>query len=134
MLVSAGAGAVPAARHAPPQRMGSLSLSQLKTMSAHIARLIEKEAAAELWVKRRSGVISPLSLYTADGQRTFEDIRRRYRADPAFQDWVNKYVGEFEHLLAKIGQTDGDDRRKAMLSDAGKVYLMLAHAAERIFG
>ena len=41
---------------------------------------------------------------------------------------------EFERLLAKIGQSDreGSQARLAMLSDSGKVYILLAHAAGRL--
>ena len=61
-------------------------------------------------------------------------MRRRYRAEPTFRDSVNRYVQEFERLLAKIGQSDreGSQARLAMLSDSGKVYIMLAHAAGRL--
>ena len=73
-------------------------------------------------------------IYTVAGQQTFDDIRRRVRNDPAFRDSVNRYVQEFERLLTKIGQTDrdGTQSRVAMLSDSGKVYIMLAHASGRL--
>ena len=52
----------------------------------------------------------------------------------SFRDSVNRYVQEFERLLAKIGQTDRDgaQAKLAMLSDSGKVYIMLAHASGRL--
>ena len=64
----------------------------------------------------------------------FDDIRRRYRNEPPFRDSVNRYVKEFERLLAKIGQSDRDgaQSRLAMLSDSGKVYVLLAHASGRL--
>ena len=108
----------------------------LESISAEIARLVDPEAAAELWERWRGGETGAISrrLYTSAGQQTFDDIRRRYRAEGPFRDFVNRYVQEFERLLAKIGHNDRDgaQARLAMLSDSGKVYIMLAHAAGRL--
>ena len=108
----------------------------LEAISADIARLVDSEAAAELWERWRSGDTGAVTrrIYTVAGQQTFDDIRRRVRNDPAFRDSVNRYVQEFERLLTKIGQTDrdGTQSRVAMLSDSGKVYIMLAHASGRL--
>ena len=117
----------------PAQRAGGDSLEAL---SGDIARLVDNDAAIELWERWRAGETGAISrrLYTSAGQQTFDDIRRRYRAEPAFRDSVNRYVQEFERLLAKIGQSDRDgaQARTAILSDSGKVYIMLAHAAGRL--
>ena len=89
-----------------------------------------------MWERWRQGDTSAVSrrLYTAAGQQAFEDIRRRFRNEPPFRDSVNRYVTEFERLLAKIGQNDRDgaQSRAALLSDSGKVYMMLAHASGRL--
>ena len=88
-----------------------------------------------MWDRWRQGEPTVVSrrLYTAAGQQAFEDVRRRFRNEPPFQDSVNRYLQEFDRLLAKIGQNDrdGEQTRAAMLSDSGKVYMMLAHAAGR---
>ena len=108
----------------------------LESISADIGRLVDNEATSELWERWRAGDTGAISrrLYTAAGQQTFDEVRRRYRAEPTFRDSVNRYVQEFERLLAKIGQSDreGSQARLAMLSDSGKVYIMLAHAAGRL--
>ena len=108
----------------------------LESISLDIARLVDNEAAAEMWERWRAGDQSGVSrrLYTASGQQTFDDLRRRYRSETAFRDSVDRYVKEFERLLAKIGQSDrdGSQSRVAMLSDSGKVYVMLAHASGRL--
>jgi hypothetical protein len=67
------------------------------------------------------------------GQKTFEEIRKRYRSDRDFKQTVDRYIGEFERLLEEASQ---DERGQAMArsyltSDTGKVYTMLAHAAGR---
>jgi hypothetical protein len=72
-------------------------------------------------------------LYTMQGQRTFEEIRKRYRADREFKQTVDRYITEFERLLDDVSQ---DERgaavaRTYLTSETGKVYTMLAHAAGR---
>ena len=117
----------------PPRAAMSGSL---ESISLDIARLVDTEAASEMWERWRAGDTTAVSrrLYTAAGQQTFDDLRRRYRSDTAFRDSVDRYVKEFERLLAKIGQNDrdGSQSRVAMLSDSGKVYVMLAHASGRL--
>ena len=117
----------------PPRAAMSGSL---ESISLDIARLVDTEAASEMWERWRAGDTTAVSrrLYTAAGQQTFDDLRRRYRSDTAFRDSVDRYVKEFERLLAKIGQNDrdGSQSRVAMLSDSGKVYIMLAHASGRL--
>jgi hypothetical protein len=89
-----------------------------------------------MWEHWRQGDTRAISrrLYTAAGQQAFEDVRRRIRTDTAFRESVTRYVQEFERLLAKIGQNDRDgaQSRSAMLSDSGKVYMLLAHASGRM--
>ncbi len=89
-----------------------------------------------MWDRWRSGDTTAVSrrLYTAQGQQTFDEVRRRFRNDPQFQASVTRYTQEFERLLAKIGQSDRDgaQSRATLLSDAGKVYTMLAHASGRL--
>jgi hypothetical protein len=108
----------------------------LEGISLDIAKFVDAEAAAEMWDRWRSGDTTAVSrrLYTAQGQQTFDEIRRKYRTDPQFQVSVTRYTQEFERLLAKIGQNDRDgaQSRATLLSDAGKVYTMLAHASGRL--
>jgi hypothetical protein len=108
----------------------------LEGISLDIAKFVDAEAAAEMWDRWRSGDTTAVSrrLYTAQGQQTFDEVRRRFRNDPQFQVSVTRYTQEFERLLAKIGQSDRDgaQSRATLLSDAGKVYTMLAHASGRL--
>jgi len=105
-------------------------------ISLDVAKFVDTEAAAEMWDRWRAGDAGAATrrLYTAAGQQSFDEIRRRYRSDPQFQDAVNRYTQEFERLLAKVGQNDrdGTQSRATLLSDAGKVYTMLAHASGRL--
>jgi hypothetical protein len=116
--------------------MGSARrIESLDSLSVDIARMIDHDAAIELWDRYRRGErnVFTRKLYTLQGQEAYDDIRRRYRRDAEFKHTVDTYVDQFERLLAEVA---GDDRdslvaRTYLTSDTGKVYTMLAHAAGR---
>jgi flagellar biosynthesis/type III secretory pathway protein FliH len=107
----------------------------LDSLSVDIARMIDHEAAAELWERYRRGERSVFSkrLYTAQGHKAFEEIRNKYRSDPEFRQTVEHYIHEFERLLDDVSRGDRGAAvaRNYLTSDTGKVYTMLAHAAGR---
>lgn len=132
---------VPGARFArtgeprPGEGGSARRIESLDSLSVDIARMIDHEAAIELWERYRRGErnVFTRKLYTLQGQEAYDDIRRRYRRDPEFKRTVDNYVDQFERLLAEVA---GDDRdslvaRTYLTSDTGKVYTMLAHAAGR---
>ena len=123
----------PAAGGGAPSRPAA---DALDAIAVNIASLIDPDAAAEMWDRWRRGDNGAFSrrLYTAQGQKTFDEIRRRCRADTQFRDTVERYTQEFERLLVKVGQNDrdGSQARAYLLSDTGKVYTMLAHASGRM--
>jgi hypothetical protein len=125
-----------ASRDEAPQSGERVPAEGGEGISLDVAKYVDTEAAAEMWDRWRGGDASAVSrrLYTAAGQQTFDEIRRRYRNDPPFQAAVTRYTQEFERLLAKVGQNDrdGTQSRATLLSDAGKVYTMLAHASGRL--
>ena len=108
----------------------------LDELTQSIAGLVDSAVAAETWDRWRRGDSAAVSrrLYTEAGQQAFDEIRRRYQADPQFRDTVTRYVQEFERLLAKVGQNDrdGSQWRAYLLSNTGKVYTILAHASGRL--
>jgi hypothetical protein len=111
------------------------AIESLDSLSVDIARMIDHDAAAELWDRYKRGERNVFTrrLYTLQGQKTFEEIRRRYRADREFKQTVDRYIGEFERLLDEVSQGDRGQAqaRSYLTSDTGKVYTMLAHAAGR---
>jgi hypothetical protein len=123
-------GAEPAA-----ERAGAAAIDSI---SSNIARMIEHATAVDLWERYRRGETNLFTrrLYTAEGQQTFDEIRRRYRAEPDFRRTVDHYVREFERLLGEVSRTDKDPRRANayLTSESGKVYTMLAHASGRFEG
>jgi hypothetical protein len=118
------------------QRPPRHSIESLDSLSVDIARMIDHDAAAELWDRYNRGERNVFTrrLYTMQGQKAFDEIRRRYRGDREFKQTVDRYIGEFERLLDEVSR---DDRgqvvvRTYLTSETGKVYTMLAHAAGRI--
>ena len=125
-----------ASRDEPEEAAPKKGSETLEALSWEIAGLIDNEATVEMWDRWRRGDTGAVSrrLYTEAGQQAFDEIRRRFRADPQFRDATIRYVQEFERLLAKISQNDrdGSQWRAYLLSNTGKVYTILAHASGRL--
>jgi hypothetical protein len=126
-----------AARETPAsqERSPRHSIESLDSLSVDIARMIDHDAASELWDKYKRGDRNVFTrrLYTLQGQKAFDDIRRRYRADREFRQTVDRYISEFERLLEEVSRDDRGQivARTYLTSETGKVYTMLAHAAGR---
>ena len=90
----------------------------LDSLSVDIARMIDHDAAAELWERYKRGERNVFTrrLYTMQGQQTFEEIRKRYRADREFRQTVDRYIGEFERLLEEVSQGERGPGDRAQLS------------------
>jgi hypothetical protein len=113
-------------------QMGTYSVDSL---AVDIARMIDHDAAADLWERYNRGERNVFTrrLYTVQGRKAFDEMRRRYKADREFRQAVDRYVGEFDRLLGEVGHEEGGQVRvrNFIVSEAGKVYTMLAHAAGR---
>jgi hypothetical protein len=108
----------------------------LGALSVDIAKAIDHEASIELWDRHRRGESNVFTrrLYTLQGQQTFDEIRKKYQRDAKFRAAVDRYVSDFEKLLAEVNRKNGDNRTASnayLTSDTGKVYTMLAHASGR---
>jgi len=118
----------PAKPTQPAQRLEAISLD--------VARMIDHAAAAAAWDRYRRGETNAFSrrIYVGRGAQTFDEIRRRYRADLEFRATVDRYVQEFERLLAEVGQDEASEAvaKTYLLSETGKVYTLLAHAAGKL--
>jgi hypothetical protein len=111
------------------------SIESLDSLSVDIARMIDHDAAADLWDRYKRGERNVFTrrLYTLQGQKAFDEIRRKYRADREFRQTVDRYISEFERLLDEVARDDRGQvvARTYLTSETGKVYTMLAHAAGR---
>jgi ABC-type transporter Mla subunit MlaD len=111
------------------------SIESLDSLSVDIARMIDHDAATDLWDRYKRGERNVFTrrLYTLQGQQAFDEIRKKYRADREFKQTVDRYIGEFERLLEEVSRDDRSQvmARTYLTSETGKVYTMLAHAAGR---
>ena len=119
----------------PEERTPRHTIESLDSLSVDIARMIDHDAAADLWDRYKRGERNVFTrrLYTLQGQKAFDEIRRKYRADREFKLTVDRYISEFERLLEEVSHDDRGQvvARTYLTSETGKVYTMLAHAAGR---
>jgi len=110
-------------------------IESLDSLSVDIARMIDHDAAVDLWDRYRRGERNVFTrrLYTLQGQEAYDDMRRRYRRDAEFKKTVDAYIDQFERLLVEVAGNDRDSMvaRTYLTSETGKVYTMLAHASGR---
>jgi hypothetical protein len=108
----------------------------LEALSLDIARLVDRELAAEMWDRYQRGERKAFSkrLYTPAGQKTFDEVARKYRADRNFKQTVDRYINEFERLLDDVARDERGPSalRSHLVSETGLVYTLLAHAAGRL--
>jgi len=127
----------PASREQAPrdERNARHSIESLDSLSVDIARMIDHEAATELWDRYKRGERNVFTrrLYTLQGQKAFDDISKKYRTDREFRQTVDRYITEFERLLDEVSRDDRGQvvARTYLTSETGKVYTMLAHASGR---
>jgi hypothetical protein len=117
------------------ERPARHTIESLDSLSVDIARMIDHDAAAELWDRYKRGERNVFTrrLYTLQGQKAFDEIRQKYRGDREFRQTVDRYIAEFERLLDDVSRDDRGQvvARTYLTSETGKVYTMLAHAAGR---
>jgi hypothetical protein len=129
-----------AGREAPRSRQAQLQpqggSNPLESLSLDIGRLMDRNLAAEMWDRYQRGESKAFTkrLYTPAGQKAFDEVARKYRADRAFKQTVDRYVAEFERLLDDVARDDRNPQalRGHLTSETGLVYTLLAHAAGRL--
>ncbi len=124
-----------AGRAAPPP-LRPAPQSEMPIDVDTIARALDAATASAIWSRFRAGQrgIMVRSIYTNEGRVAFDEVNRRYRAEPSFQQMVNDYLNDFERSLRDTEQRDPSGRMLAhqLVSDMGRVYLFLAHASGRL--
>ncbi|RTL50807.1 MAG: hypothetical protein EKK40_11915 [Bradyrhizobiaceae bacterium] len=123
----------PRSRAAAPSRPVA---NPLEALSLDISRLVDRDLAAEMWDRYQRGERKAFTkrLYTPSGQKAFDEVARKYRADRAFKQTVDRYISEFERLLDEISRDDRGPAalRNQLTSEGGLVYTLLAHAVGRL--
>ena len=109
------------------------TIESLNSLSVDIAHMIDDDAAADLWERYDRGERNLFTrrLYTMQGRKAFDEVRKRYKSDREFRQAVDRYIGEFERFLRDVARNDRGQAmaRTCLTSETGKVYTMLAHAA-----
>ncbi|MFP4537602.1 MAG: hypothetical protein ACLFPA_04810 [Dichotomicrobium sp.] len=101
-----------------------------------IADAVDQDTVVEVWRRYNRGDRSVISrdVYNRQGKSTFDQVQRRYRSDQAFRHIADRYMADFEKVLkdaSKSGQ-NGKALQNYLVSETGKIYLMLAHASGRL--
>jgi hypothetical protein len=126
----------PGGREAPRARAPQGPANPLESLSLDIGRLMDRNLAAEMWDRYQRGESKAFSkrLYTPAGQKAFDEVARKYRADRGFKQTVDRYIAEFERLLDEVAREDRGPQalRGHLTSETGLVYTLLAHAAGRL--
>ena len=124
------------ARASQDEQPARRSSDPLENLSAEIARVVDENGLVEAWDRYRRGDRNAFGrrLYTTQGTKTFEEVRRRYGAEADFRETVDRYLAEFERLLGEIDRDDRDGTmtRSYLTSETGKVYTLLADASGRL--
>jgi hypothetical protein len=101
-----------------------------------IAKSLDATTAAAIWSRFRTGQrgIMVRSIYSNEGRTIFDEVQRRCRSESPFKATVERYLVDFEHVLREADQQDPSGRltQSYVVSDGGRVYLFLAHAAGRL--
>ncbi len=130
----AGAGNRDVTRGRPAQQ--ATGGNPLESLSLDIGRLMDRNLAAEMWDRYQRGESKAFSkrLYTPAGQKAFDEVARKYRADRNFKQTVDRYIAEFERLLDEVAREERGPAalRGHLTSETGLVYTLLAHAAGRL--
>jgi hypothetical protein len=130
-----GTGNADVPRSRAPQQPAS-SGNPLESLSLDIGRLMDRNLAAEMWDRYQRGESKAFTkrLYTPAGQKAFDEVARKYRADRNFKQTVDRYITEFERLLDEVARDDRGPQalRSHLTSETGMVYTLLAHAAGRL--
>ena len=131
---AAGPPPSPAPQPAPAQQASQSSDVGINVPG--IARSLDATTAAAIWSRFRAGQrgIMVRSIYSNEGRGIFDEVQRRCRTEAAFLSTVDRYLADFETVLRDADQQDPSGRltQSYVVSDGGRVYLFLAHAAGRL--
>jgi hypothetical protein len=111
-------------------------VEKLQSLSVDISRIFQSGIDDKTWREFHSGdqsVFLRKILKNLD-RHQIAAIRTRYEEDGQFRDYVNRYLAEFETLLAQARVADRADVLTGTFTSAevGKLYLVLARALGRL--
>jgi hypothetical protein len=117
-------------------RQLALLTQSLNSTALDLVRMLDRDIADQAWEAYLKGDRSIFTRRTARllSASDARDLRRRYDDDEEFRAQVGRYIHDFEAMLRGLVDTaDGAALSVTLLSsDAGKIYVALAQAIERL--
>ncbi|MDX2264017.1 MAG: hypothetical protein NW215_03490 [Hyphomicrobiales bacterium] len=126
----------PAQRFAPPEPPAQRPRQPVDLGMEEMASATDPGKVIEVWQRYNRGDRGAIhrGIYTPQGQMTFDKVRRRYETDADFRMIADRYVDDFENLLKDAARSDPKGRmiQDNLVSDTGRIYLLLAHVSGRL--
>ncbi|MEM9027182.1 MAG: hypothetical protein AAGC70_02330 [Pseudomonadota bacterium] len=101
-----------------------------------IAGAIDPNLAGAIWSRFRSGQRGFMvrSIYAQAAREVFDETAERYQKEAEFRANVDQFLDNFEIHLRDADARDPSGRaaQEDIVQDAGRVYLFLAHASQRL--
>lgn len=101
-----------------------------------ISRAVDPATASAIWNRIRAGQRNVMvrSIYSPEARGAFDQVASRVKTDAELAQTVARYLSDFERIIKDADARDSSGRlaHSHLISDTGRVYLFLAHAAGRI--
>ncbi len=117
-------------------RRVALLIESLNSTAIDVTKILSNEVTDTAWasyLRGDRGIFTRRAVRLLDSGEVRE-ILRHYENEPEFREQVNRYIHDFESMLRNVLSTrDGAPLSVTLLSsDAGKLYVALAQAIERL--
>jgi hypothetical protein len=117
-------------------RRVALIVESLNSTAIDVTKILSNEVTDTAWaayLRGDRGVFTRRAVKLLDGGEVRE-IAKHYEEEPEFREHVNRYIHDFESMLRHVlAARDGTPLSVTLLSsDAGKLYVALAQAIDRL--
>lgn len=124
------------AQSAPPLPQANNGQQAFRLDPALMSRAVDQATASAIWNRIRAGQRNVMvrSIYAPEARAAFDAVSSRVKTDRELAQTVMRYLSDFETIIKDADARDptGRTAHKNLISDTGRVYLFLAHAAGRI--
>ena len=99
-----------------------------------IAACIDERRVLDVWSRLKRGETDILQQrgFYRQSQGIVDRVQRRYETDQGFRSVVERYLADFEKMLAEAGRTDPRTVQARLGSEDGRIYFVLAHISGRL--
>lgn len=114
----------------------ALLIESLNSTAIDVTKILSNDVTDVAWasyLRGDRGVFTRRAVRLLDPSE-LKEVQRHYDSDTEFRDHVNRYIHDFEAMLRHVLSTrEGSPLSVTLLSsDAGKLYVALAQAIERL--